>query len=97
MSGNVKVSKLDDVISSTHWDGRAIDLLSIDVEGLDLEVLKSLNFDCYKPKLVAVETNAITLDNVLVSEVYQFLTNQGYVMIAWCGLTIIMTNEVPNY
>ena len=95
--GEVNVSKLDDIISKSHWNGRIIDLLSIDVEGLDLEVLKSLDFNIYKPRLVAVETNALTLDDVMISEVYQYLTNRGYKMLAWCGLTIIMSNEVPSY
>lgn len=97
IAGEVKVSKLSDIISEANFNGISIDLLSIDVEGLDLEVLKSLDFNCYKPRLVAVETNASTLNDVLHTEVYQFLTDRGYVMLAWCGLTVIMTNETPKY
>jgi FkbM family methyltransferase len=33
-----------------------LDFLSIDVEGLDLEILKSLDFSKYRPKIVCVET-----------------------------------------
>lgn len=32
-----------------------IDLLIIDCEGLDYEILKSINFDKYQPKLIVVE------------------------------------------
>lgn len=32
------------------------DFISLDVEGLDLEILQSMNFDLYRPNLICVET-----------------------------------------
>lgn len=39
-----------------HLGGRAPDVLSIDIEGLDLAVLKTLDFTRYRPKLICAET-----------------------------------------
>lgn len=35
---------------------KAPDFISIDVEGLDLEILKSLDYNLYSPKIICVET-----------------------------------------
>lgn len=60
--------------SSVH-----IDLMSIDVEGLDLEVLISNDWLKYRPKLILVEelrTNIEVLSNN--SEIYKFLRSHHY-------------------
>jgi hypothetical protein len=43
---------------------KCFDLLSIDVEGYELKVLNSIDFDIYQPKLVVVETNIVGTDMV---------------------------------
>lgn len=95
--GDVKVAKLNDIIEASRWKGVQIDLLSIDVEGMDLDVLKSLDFEVYNPKLIVVEVPSATLDGVEKSAVYRLLFNLGYRMIAWCGLSLLMTNIEPRY
>lgn len=42
-------------IMNTHAPGRNIDLLSVDCEGLDLEVLQSLDWRTQRPSVVLVE------------------------------------------
>ena len=39
-----------------HYLGNAPDFLSVDAEGIDLEIIKSLNFNKYKPRVICVET-----------------------------------------
>jgi FkbM family methyltransferase len=39
-----------------HFSGAAPDFLSIDIEGLDFAVLKTLDFGRFRPKVVCVET-----------------------------------------
>ena len=41
-----------------HSGGRAIDLLSIDVENLDLDILSSLDFSRHQPRCICVEYNS---------------------------------------
>ena len=56
---------LDEVEAPT-----AFDLISLDVEGNELSVLKGLNFEKYKPKWILVETRG--------AEVQEYLNGFGY-------------------
>jgi FkbM family methyltransferase len=60
-----------------HLDGRAPDLISLDVEGLDLAVLKSLDWERYRPAVLCVETMAFEKKGV-DEEIVQFVEAQGY-------------------
>jgi len=67
---NVEVKKLDTFLSEIKLD--KIDILSIDVEGWELEVLEGLNTDKIKCNLIVVE-------NLFHNEEYNtFMLNRGY-------------------
>ena len=53
---------------------RPIDIISIDVEGTELEVLESLNFDKHGPSILIVEDNSYGQDK----SVETFLLQKGY-------------------
>ncbi|WP_158448986.1 FkbM family methyltransferase [Nonlabens marinus] len=53
----------------------------VDVEGYDLEVLKSNDWLKYRPKVVMVESN-LNIEEDLKSEVYSFMKSVGYRYIA---------------
>lgn len=59
-----------------------IDFMSIDVEGLDLEVLKTNNWEKYKPEVVLVEEFGASVEEILSSEIYSFLVSKGYTFIS---------------
>jgi FkbM family methyltransferase len=61
--------------------GQKIDFLTIDVEGLDLAVLQSNNWQRYKPSYIAVE-DRIDFEDLSKSEVYSYLKKQGYHLVA---------------
>jgi len=84
--------KLTSVIDDTPFAGRKIDFLSVNTEGHDDEVLRSLDFERYAPFLVAFEAYCASLDDVLSLAVYRNLSARGYVMVGWCGLTVLMMN-----
>lgn len=54
--------------------------LSIDTEGLDLEILKSLDFDKYPIPIICAETCAYSENNIRPKDqrVAQFMTSKGY-------------------
>jgi hypothetical protein len=54
-----KCLKLNFIISKTKYKNRRIDFLNIDTEKSEVDVLKSLNFSKYKPKLICVEIHLI--------------------------------------
>jgi hypothetical protein len=64
-------------VIAEHLGGVAPDLLSIDIEGLDLPILKTLDFDRYRPKVICAETlyTATFRHN---PETAAFLTGKGY-------------------
>ncbi len=58
-----------------HFDGGNLDLLSIDVEGLDLAILETMDFQRYRPTLLCVEHHHIAggrqrLDDYLSEQAY---------------------------
>lgn len=61
-----------------------IDFMTIDVEGLDLEVLKSNNWELHRPTMILVEDLKKFSINELEkqSEVYKFLIDKEYQLIA---------------
>jgi len=64
-----------------HCGGKAPDFLSTDVEGLDLAILKTLDFDRFRPKVICAETidedwrRAVP---IMDPETTHFLAEQGY-------------------
>lgn len=72
----VKVMSLKEVFDK-YLKVDKIDFLSIDCEGLDFEVLKSNDWEKYRPKIVCIETHG-TLQNDLISESTIFMAKHGY-------------------
>jgi FkbM family methyltransferase len=77
----VDVFPLSDILS-THLGEREIDFLSVDVEGLDLEVLKSNNWSKYRPKYVLAEILNSSLHELENDSITQFMKECGYVLYA---------------
>ena len=80
MQGNIKEKKikslkLNSILNQSKFKNRQIDFLNIDVEGADFEVLKSLDFTIYEPKIICIE---IMEKNIFVSEIYNFLKDLNY-------------------
>ncbi len=55
-------------------------LISIDVEGLDLEILQSIDFSKYKPEVICVESITFSTNNreEKISAIPEFMRSQGY-------------------
>jgi len=61
------------------------DFISIDVEGLDLDILRTLDFERFAPKVLCVETMQFVNGNILGQknmEITAFLENKGYIIYA---------------
>lgn len=66
----VKVTTLDKVLDEAQVG--AIDFLSIDVEGHEIEVMRGLNFKKHRPALILIEDGVRNLGK------HRFLKQQGY-------------------
>ena len=81
----VKTRTLDYVFKK-HLKNRKIDLLSVDAEGFDLNVLKSNNWEIYRPKVVVVECNK----NVI--EIKKFMNKHDYIFVYSNHINAIFIN-----
>jgi len=59
-------------------DIKRINLFSIDIEGAELEVLKSINWENFKPEIICVEIIIKNFDDLYENEVFKILKLNGY-------------------
>lgn len=78
----VKVLPLKKILQQHEKLFSEIDLLTIDVEGFDFEVLSSNDWIKYKPKVIAIELNVISIDDLSDHRSVKFLKNLGYTVVA---------------
>lgn len=71
------------------------DLISIDVEGIDLKILKSLNFEKYRPLAICVETITYSEDRTerKITEILDFVISKGYIIYADTHINTIFVDE----
>jgi FkbM family methyltransferase len=77
---NSPTFRLDNILLNTNIDTGNIDLLTIDVEGHDINVLFSINLIKIRPKVICIEDHEIKLDDLHCSEIYKYLIKNGYTM-----------------
>lgn len=58
--------------------------ISIDVEGLDLEIIRTLNFDRYRPQVFCIETLTYAEDGTeqKISGIIEYMISKGYFLYA---------------
>lgn len=78
-SREVPTRRLADILGDHLPAGRPIDFLNVDVEALDLEVLRSNDWSRFRPKVVVVEdSEGLLIDDLGRSEVAAYLRGHGY-------------------
>ena len=102
---DIQTNTLENILG--NYSIKSIDLLTIDVEGFELKVLKGLNFDKYKPRVIIVEFLDLeankweipynNLDNVLESEIYSFLINKNYKLVNWVNGDLVFIQKNFSY
>lgn len=70
--------------------GKHIDLLSIDVEGRELEVLQSNNWHSYCPDLIILEVLAVPFASLKSHPAITFLADKGYELISRLMNSVIL-------
>lgn len=69
--------------------GCDINILSVDVEGLDLEVLRSNDWTKYRPEMVVVEHHEAAIQKVIASKIFEAMTGWGYALYGWAQPSLI--------
>lgn len=76
----IKTKKLSNILSK-YMKSKKIDFFSIDAEGYDLQVLKSNNWDKFRPTLICIEAHYhYNKKNIFeeTKDINKFLTKVGY-------------------
>jgi len=71
-----------------------IDFMSIDVEGFDLNVLKSNDWKNYRPEFVLVEDLNFDLMSPTKSDVFNYLIDKNYKLVAKSYNTLFFRDKV---
>lgn len=89
----VRTHALREILDKYKSPGQEIHLLSVDVEGYDLEVLQSNNWKKYVPKVIVCEDLTLkNMEDLAESAVYSFLRGEGYVLYAKCLHSLIFAH-----
>lgn len=84
---------LEEILDKHISVGQQIDFLTIDVEGHDLAILKSNNWQKYRPSVVLLEDLGGTIEKALETEAYQFLKGRDYSFKSRTDNTIFFTDN----
>lgn len=84
----LKTSRLSSILDEYLVNKSEIDFLSIDVEGMDFDILKSNDWVKYKPKCILIEVLGSTCADIEASEVSLFLRGFGYYVFAKTANTV---------
>lgn len=90
----VPLRDVNDIIQE-YFAGTAPDFMSIDVEGLDLEIVKAIDFERYRPVVICVETITFSenFDGVKIDEIGEYLESRGYFLYADTRINSIFVDK----
>ena len=92
----VPVRRLDAILAEYLPAGTAIDFLSIDVEGLDLQVLRSNEWQRWRPRHVLAEDHTLALDALETSALHSLMPGLGYRLVAKTVCTVFYADVRPS-
>jgi len=93
----VKTMPLSDILSAHGVELRFPNFLSIDVEGLEMEVLLSNQWEQYLFQWIMVEQRSEDMTTINQTRPWLFLSTKGYKAVAYTGRTVIykLTTDPP--
>lgn len=89
----VRTLPLHTILREHLRTGEEITFLSVDVEGFDLEVLKSNDWVAFRPMLIVAECLETELINIAKDSVVKFMRSVGYTPKAKTGQSVIFSDD----
>lgn len=91
---SISTQPLRSILKKNMPKEQLIDFMSIDVEGLELDVIDSNDWEKYRPKLVLIEDlNISSIEETLTSPLGKKMTSLSYKPISKLFFTIIFEDE----
>jgi len=95
---NIRIEKIQKIRTLTvanvlreYNDDRMPDFLNIDVEGLDMLILNSIDFANHRPKVICIEAN--TLEDKKNEELLNFMSSIEYIHYAHNNINKIFIDK----
>ena len=76
-----------------HWKHGNVDVLSVDIEGMDDRILRAWDWATYRPQVVCFEPSEKDFSRVADSETVRYLVQLGYRLAGLCGDSVIMCDS----
>jgi len=89
----IKAYSLFSILEQHLPEHTVIDFISIDVEGLEINVLKSNNWLKYSPRFILIEELKFDINHLDECDVYRFLVPLGYTFFAKTYNTIFFKKD----
>ncbi len=99
----IKTDTLNNIILNTKYKNSSFDLLSIDVEGHELEVLKGFNLVKFSPNVIVVEyldlnvskleIKNLSIEDILDTEIYKYLISKNYILVNSIYSDLVFVNK----
>ena len=82
-TGSIQSQTLNSVLDKSKFKNKKIDFLNLDIEGNEINALRSLDLRKYSPKLICIEihnntSGRSTKDFLKKNVIYKFLIKNGY-------------------
>lgn len=90
----MKAIRLDDLLAQVDAPTK-IDFMNIDVEGAEMNVLRSVSFERYEVGVIAIEIHT-DFAGLTEAEPYRYLLERGYTLEAWMHPTAILRRQVEG-
>jgi FkbM family methyltransferase len=85
----VKTMALGEILAAHGVELKSPNFLSIDVEGLEMEVLSSISLDQFPFDFVVIEQRIDDVNKVGLTDAWRMLTQKHYIAVAVTGRTVI--------
>ena len=99
----IQTNTLNNILNNSKYKNTKINLLSVDVEGHELQVFEGLDFNLYKPEVIVVEVldlnvkkleiKNLSIENLLNTELYKFLISKNYILVNCIYSDLIFINK----
>lgn len=85
----VKIERLDSLFER-HFKDQQIDVLSIDIEGAELDALKSNDWKRWRPGVIIMEAHGFDFDRPRENAAVAYLHEQGYRLTDKIGANVVL-------
>lgn len=93
----MQAKRLDSLLDQYLSPDQEIDLLSIDVEGHDINVLQSIDLYKYRPKLIIIEMHKFSFENYRSNPTVDYLEKHNFSMVGYVTMNgYFIDNKFTN-